>query len=152
MNEYNSKLVGVQGGVIAVTETASQDRKRQYTVEQTLLDLVEAVKSVPQKGRRYRGVQELQPGKCRDGQNIPHKQMCERTGEQIGVIETPKISDHESVEVVKIIIRNELLNGFVSGVRQSKIFLRRDVLYGGVNRARLSMSPRSQAKAQVCCA
>ena len=44
MNEYNSKLVGVQGGVIVVTETASQDRKRQHTVEQTLLDLVEAVK------------------------------------------------------------------------------------------------------------
>ena len=48
MNEYNSKLVermvGEQGGVIAVTETANQDRKLQLTVEQTLLDLVEAAK------------------------------------------------------------------------------------------------------------
>ena len=44
------RMVGVHSGVTAVTETARQDQKIQYIVEQTLLDLVEAVKIVPQKG------------------------------------------------------------------------------------------------------
>ena len=49
---------------MAVTETASQHRKLQKTVEQTLLDLNEAVKIVPVK------------------------EISERMGEQFGVIET----------------------------------------------------------------
>ena len=83
MNEYNSKLssvmVGDQSDVTEVTETASQDRKMQRTVEQTLLDFLEAVKIVPQKGISGR--------------------MCE----QVGVIGVSKNSSRESVEKVKII-------------------------------------------------
>ena len=80
MNEYNSKLSSVwwvyKAEVIAVTETESQDGKLQYTVEQTLLDLVGAVESVPQKG------------------------ISERMGEQFGVIEVSKNSSQESVEII----------------------------------------------------
>ena len=36
------RMVGEQGGVLAVTESASQDRKLQCTVEQTLVDRVGA--------------------------------------------------------------------------------------------------------------
>ena len=62
------RMVGEQSGVIAVAETASQDRKLQHTLEQILLDLVEAVKIVLQKG------------------------TSERVGEQFGVIEVSKNS------------------------------------------------------------
>ena len=60
--EAVERTVGVQGGVIAVTETASQDRKLQYSLEQTLLDLVMAVKIVPQKGISER----IEPRKCQN--------------------------------------------------------------------------------------
>ena len=70
------RKVGEQGGVIAVTETASQDRKLQKTVEQTLLDLVEAVKILPQKG------------------------ISERVGEQFEVIEVSKNPSQESVKII----------------------------------------------------
>ena len=66
------RMVGVEGGVIAVTETASQDRTLQYTVEQTILDLVDAVK----------------------------ERIVERMGEQSGVIEVSKYSCQESVKII----------------------------------------------------
>ena len=59
-----------------MTEAASQDRNLQRTVEQTLLDVVEAVKIFPQK------------------------RIFERMCEQLGVIEVPKNSRQESVEIV----------------------------------------------------
>ena len=60
-----------QSEVIGVTETASQDRNLQRTVEQTLLDRVEIVA------------------------NVPQERTSDRTREQIGVIELPKISSQE---------------------------------------------------------
>ena len=60
-----------QSEVTEVTETANQDRNLHRTVEQTLLDFVEAVEVVPQK------------------------RMSERTRELIGVIEVPETSSED---------------------------------------------------------
>ena len=87
------RMVGEQSGVIAVTETASQDRKLQHTVEQALLDLAEAVKIVPQTrilkrmGERF-GVIEVTMNSSQE--NVKNKQMSGRTREQIGTIEAPE--------------------------------------------------------------
>ena len=60
LNEYNSKLSSVwleQCGVIAVTETASQDWRLQRTVEQSLVDRVEGDKIAVQDSIfRARGI------------------------------------------------------------------------------------------------
>ena len=84
-----------------MTETASQDQNLQRPVEQTLLDLVEAVNIVLQKRNSERMCEQL--GKCRGSHNCLEK-SSERMGEQIGVVEEiPKISSQERVEAVRII-------------------------------------------------
>ena len=63
-----------------MTETASQDQNLQRPVEQTLLDLVEAVNIVLQKRNSERMCEQL--GKCRGSHNCLEK-SSERMGEQI---------------------------------------------------------------------
>ena len=94
-----------QSEVIEVTETASQDRNLQCTVEQNFLDLVGAVKTVPQRS-------------------------C---------VKSSAISKFPRSQARKV-------------SKWSRVSLRSEVLNGCAKRARSSMSPRSPAKAQVCCA
>ena len=101
-------MAGEQSEVTEVTETASQDRNLQRALDQTLLDFVGAVKIVPQM------------------------RISERMWEHFCVIEVPKNSRQESVEIVKIIPQERISEQ--------------------MNRARLSRYPRPQAKTGVCSA
>ena len=68
-------------------------------MEQTFLDLVEAVKIVPQKGISERtgeqfGVSEVPKNSGQENvvvTNVPQEQSSQRKGERIQVIELPKI-------------------------------------------------------------
>ena len=107
-----SEIICEQSEVIEVTETASQDRNLQRTVEQTLVDLVEAVKIVLQKRNSERMCEQsegIEVPKISYQENVeafkivPQERISERTHEQIGVSEVPKFSGQESVEAVTII-------------------------------------------------
>ena len=83
------------------TETASQDRRLQRTVERALVDHVEAERMC-----EHFGVIEVSKNSSQENVQIvnivPHEQRSGRTGEQIGVIEMPKIFVQESVVVANV--------------------------------------------------
>ena len=95
------RMVGVQGEVIAVTETASQEPNLQNTIRQTLLDLVKSVKIVRQKGiserlgEQFGVVEESQNSSQESVEIVLQKQMSGRTREQIGVNEAPETASQD---------------------------------------------------------
>ena len=128
------RMVGVQGGVIAVTETASQDRRLQRAAERALVDSVEAAQI---------SIQE---------------QISERMYEQFGVIEVSKNSSQENVEIV-ISLRSKCLSRRVnrSGLSKcprslprkvswSQVSLMSSLLTGRIDGSGLSNYPRSHTK------
>ena len=103
-------MVGEQGGIIAVTETASQVWRMQRTVERALVDRVEAAKIALQERiseRMYERSEVIDAPKisrCQAVENIPQERIserrCEKRGHRChqGLKPRPKFAAHSGAD------------------------------------------------------